>query len=842
MSNLYNYSPVGGLCSVGTQLKYVGPVGPQGIQGIPGPQGPTGPPGGPQGDTGAQGNTGPTGPSGPTGPRGFQGFRGDTGPRGNTGPTGPSGPQGNTGPTGLTGLTGNTGPTGPQGNTGPQANTGPTGPQGNTGPTGLTGNTGPTGPQGQTFTTLQAFGGASILTPTSGSLNTLTSQIQTIEFLNADYEGLYAQFSVPSVAQTITSGLISSSLGTFVYYTEFQSDMSYTFYSSGGVVTALPLMSISGFYSASDIFSYYSDGTNIYYQINGVPQAYADIGVLAGNAFRLRVIRENFGTLVPSIISNIRFYPTGNRGEQGETGPTGADGQTFTTLTATINAYIETRTSGHLVTLGDTIETIEFLDARYEGFYAQASVPLVGNDDIIEYSIVSGSTLYRTRLTNSQYAFLQPSGVAIALPSGSISGPYSASDIFSYYSDGTNIYYQINGVSKAYAVLDATKSYKLRITFAAEDPVFPGEYDFSNIRFYPTGKIGLRGNTGPTGLQGNTGPQANTGPTGPTGQTFTTLTSTGAATVNTPTSLTITAALGTVSTVESLDGDYEGFYAQTAVPLINGSSQVEFNILSTVPGTYYATVFGSGNAYAFMSSNGTPTSLSGYPISDTYSTGDIFSYYSDTTNVYYQINGISQAYSPLVSAKSYILNINGVNVDNPYTFSNIRFYPTGKIGLTGNTGPTGLQGNTGPTGLTGFTGNTGPTGPTGLTGLQGNTGPTGLTGFTGNTGPTGPQITSITTANVTGALLSATGPTPVLTTSTFGTYYNITNSAFANLYLPDVSSATNGSFWVLRNNTSTYLTITVNNRPSSTPPSPLVIPPNNSAVIVYTGTNTFIVF
>lgn len=173
--------------------------------------------------------------------------------------------------------------------------------------------------------------------------------------------------------------------------------------------------------------------------------------------------------------------------------------------------------------------------------------------------------------------------------------------------------------------------------------------------------------------------------------------------------------------------------------------------------------------------------------------------------------------------------------------------PTGPSGAIGSTGATGPRGTTGPQGTTGATGPFGPTGPQGNTGPMANTGPTGPSGITGATGPqgsTGSQVTSITVQTATGALLSATGPSPILDTTTLGTYYNITNSALSSLVLPaSMTGVTNGSFWALRNNTSSYLTITVSNRQNSTPPTPLVIPPANSTVIVWnSSTNSYILF
>jgi hypothetical protein len=76
------------------------------------------------------------------------------------------------------------------------------------------------------------------------------------------------------------------------------------------------------------------------------------------------------------------------------------------------------------------------------------------------------------------------------------------------------------------------------------------------------------------------------------------------------------------------------------------------------------------------------------------------------------------------------------------------------------------------------------------------------------------------------------------TSATYSTYYYITNTGFNTLTLPSTFVAEPGAFWVLRNNTSVYLSISVAN-PGTAPsvlPSPLVIAPSNSATIVLTAT------
>jgi len=152
---------------------------------------------------------------------------------------------------------------------------------------------------------------------------------------------------------------------------------------------------------------------------------------------------------------------------------------------------------------------------------------------------------------------------------------------------------------------------------------------------------------------------------------------------------------------------------------------------------------------------------------------------------------------------------------------------TGPLGPTGATGQTGATGPFGPTGVTGPQGNTGPmanTGPSGPQGPLGNTGPTGPQGTTGPQGPTGPVPTKIVTS-----VVSEISVTPTLGTA--GTFYSITNSGFNAIAFP-AGTPPEGTFWVFRNNTSTYLSVT----PSGTftgIPTPLIIPPSNSVTTVW---------
>jgi len=107
-------------------------------------------------------------------------------------------------------------------------------------------------------------------------------------------------------------------------------------------------------------------------------------------------------------------------------------------------------------------------------------------------------------------------------------------------------------------------------------------------------------------------------------------------------------------------------------------------------------------------------------------------------------------------------------------------------------------------------------------------GPSGPTGATGPIGPTGPTPTNIVSNNVS---------TTTVTLGSGGTFYNLTNSGFNTIVLPS-GTPSEGTFWVLRNNTSSYISITTLTNTSTGIPNPLVIPPSNSVTLVWTNTGT----
>jgi hypothetical protein len=211
---------------------------------------------------------------------------------------------------------------------------------------------------------------------------------------------------------------------------------------------------------------------------------------------------------------------------------------------------------------------------------------------------------------------------------------------------------------------------------------------------------------------------------------------------------------------------------------------------------------------------------------------------------------------------------NGSTAWNSLAYGGIRGVtgPTGPvaIGPTGFTGPASFV--TGPTGAGGGGGSVSITGSTGFgsvltvatggAGIFGNSnfvvaGPTGFVGI-GTTSPA-------TQLDVNGGVTIRNGYRPLysnVTTSnltvaanSYGTHFNLTNSAFSTMTLPTITWANDSNgYWVFRNNTSTYLSVTITYTTAGTtaPTNPVVIPPANSTTIMVTypgaSTSNYVLF
>jgi hypothetical protein len=110
-----------------------------------------------------------------------------------------------------------------------------------------------------------------------------------------------------------------------------------------------------------------------------------------------------------------------------------------------------------------------------------------------------------------------------------------------------------------------------------------------------------------------------------------------------------------------------------------------------------------------------------------------------------------------------------------------------------------------------------------------------VTGPTGNTGALGTSSAArLIIQGVTGTSLTSL-TAPAISTSTYSTYYNITNSGFNTLTLPSgMGSGDSGAFWVLRNNTTAYVSFNPTYN-SGTGPTTIAIPPTTGVTLAWDG-------
>lgn len=170
---------------------------------------------------------------------------------------------------------------------------------------------------------------------------------------------------------------------------------------------------------------------------------------------------------------------------------------------------------------------------------------------------------------------------------------------------------------------------------------------------------------------------------------------------------------------------------------------------------------------------GTNTTITGNPTS-------LALFWDGVNTVFFYIGGVLiSSYTFLATWTTVRTAIQVATLTTPYTLTDVRLYQTGRI----------------------------PTSQTWRLNIQ---------------AVTGTSLTSLTS--------------PALSVSTYGTYYNITNSGFANLSLPNITdTGASGAFWVLRNNTTSYLSVSLAGTITGLT-SPLVFPPTNSVTIVWNGT------
>jgi hypothetical protein len=99
-----------------------------------------------------------------------------------------------------------------------------------------------------------------------------------------------------------------------------------------------------------------------------------------------------------------------------------------------------------------------------------------------------------------------------------------------------------------------------------------------------------------------------------------------------------------------------------------------------------------------------------------------------------------------------------------------------------------------------------------------------------------PTTNEIVQSKGIGILISnVTATTVSVTSNTFGTYYNITNSGFNGITLPASVPTVAGAYWLFRNNTNTTLSITYTNNGTAIT-NPQSVAPFSSQTVACSGT------
>ena len=404
--------------------------------------------------------------------------------------------------------------------------------------------------------------------------------------------------------------------------------------------------------------------------------------------------------------------PIGQTGSTGLQGISGATGPTFSTIIPIPeegglqeNILSPVEITFPSIDLIQAYTSEETYDITTEGLFVSGTLPLL---DSGPYSnVVFGSTDYYVTIDGFYNQVFAGSYVNNDALLAYNPGDGNTVISVSIYLDSFNVYYNVNGTiyTRPY---HTTAPQRLNARFYNISDM---TLNFSDIHFYPTGRMG------------------STGPSGPSGATFSTIVldeTDNDGTVDTPTRVTFgTGGTGTKFTsIETYPTT--GAYFRTALPHIKDEDvypDITVGLNNGLGDQYFA--FATFNPYRTVYGESSSTvSVINFSIPDIgtiftlpYNTGDIFSLYVDGSNVYYYLNSEALLTVDLIyiSTRRQVVGLymsNHVFLYNQYTFDNIQFYPllrgsTGPIGHTGPTGPTG------PVGLTGEIGNTGPTGPTG---------------------------------------------------------------------------------------------------------------------------------
>jgi hypothetical protein len=130
-------------------------------------------------------------------------------------------------------------------------------------------------------------------------------------------------------------------------------------------------------------------------------------------------------------------------------------------------------------------------------------------------------------------------------------------------------------------------------------------------------------------------------------------------------------------------------------------------------------------------------------------------------------------------------------------------------------------------------------GPQGIQGIQGIAGIQGIQGATGLQGVAGvgmffkPTYYNVTTSSL------------AIPSASYGSLFNITTSGLTSITWPVVNwSGESNSYWILRNNSGGYLSITntYTSVGATSLPQPMSIPPGTSVNVLVTSGSNYIMF
>ena len=529
---------------------------------------------------------------------------------------------------------------------------------------------------------------ATLDTPTTIVLNSQgDSLISSNPFSVA--QGFYAQTRVPEIGEgnVVNLSIVckeqnSTSTGQD-YAISFTKDTGVLTWFIGGILGEGS--TASGTYTSGDLFAIYASSQEVAFTRNGVlvykyPEANTNNTIPAlGLSYKFFLLFATGGPETLTFSDSI-FYPAGSKGNQGKT---------FTTLTPSVGSpSIITQTALTLTASLQKIVSQEFLSPK-QGMYIQFRVsPLVLNDSVtvgffcgnvnLDFFVRVDRT--GTAETDADYA------ISVTGPdklSQTLSGGMNPGDLMSLYLDNRIFSVSRNGTPYTITTITGTPypffyvsnvdtQYQLSATCTQATP---NNVFFSDVMFYPTGSPGFNGDS----IMELVATPDNRR-------------------VLSPNSVRLELSTDDTYTAESIDGLTSGIMCQFSAPVIpmtiNGydttGNQIQIGMYLVGDPSQYCRFALTNAGYTCGATTGTLTGIGGQE-TGTYTSTDVFSLYSDGTTIYFYKSGVAIATTPYEPAFTPVQMRMGVasSVQYPYDITNIRFYPTGKIGATA---PTVLMG------------------------------------------------------------------------------------------------------------------------------------------------------